>query len=99
MGSNARAARLTSARYIGCVDAPVGARRLPIEGEWVERRFRPLQPVLPTRPRWVRRESGARAGVLGCDAVEVAAKTRQVDAGSIPEHGESSVGADEPAAP
>ena len=49
-------------------------------------------------PRWGRGGSGTRAGVLGCDAVEVAAKTGEVNTGSAPEHGESSVGTDEPVA-
>lgn len=50
-------------------------------------------------PRWARGELGTRAGVLGCDAVEVGAKPGQVDTRSAPEHRDGSVGTHEPVAP
>ena len=50
-------------------------------------------------PRWARGESGTRAGVLGCNAVEVVAEPGQVDTRSAPEHLDGSVGIHEPVAP
>jgi hypothetical protein len=49
-------------------------------------------------PRWARGDSGTGAGVLGCNAVEVSAKLRQVDARSAPEHSDGGVGIHEPVA-
>ncbi len=50
-------------------------------------------------PRWGRWGSGTRAGVLGCNAVEVGAKPGQVDAWSATEHGDGGIGAHEPVPP
>jgi len=50
-------------------------------------------------PRWSRGASGTRAGILGCDAVEVGAKPGQVDARSTPEQSDDGVGMHESVAP
>ena len=50
-------------------------------------------------PRGTRLGSGTRAGVLGCNAVEVGAKLGQVDAWRTTEQGDSAVGAHEPVPP
>ena len=50
-------------------------------------------------PRGTRLGSGTRAGVLGCNAVEVGAKLGQVDAWRTTEQSDGAVGAHEPVPP
>lgn len=47
-------------------------------------------------PLRAREESGTRAGVLGCHAVEVVAKPGQVDGGRTSEDGNGGLRPDEP---
>ena len=50
-------------------------------------------------PRWAREDSGTRARILGCNAVEVDTKPGQVDVRSATENCDGGVGTHEPVPP
>src|SRR5271165_6959115 len=62
-------------------------------------RSRSMTTEVSMTPRWARGASGTRAGVLGCDAVQVGAKPGQIDTWSTLEYRDGSVGIHEPVAP